>query len=259
MNQVFRQAATSAIVSAVHQINRGYFPTIEPISDIPENDCLWHGGGHQPEHGVQAISELITDFIPERGFNPSTDIQVLCPMSRGLVGTRNLNNVLQQLINPPHPEKVEVSRGGNIFRVGDRIIQLTNDYQREVFNGDVGFITAIDSEEQELVVRYQGRDVIYDFADKNEIALAWAVTVHKSQGSEYPVVLFPMYTSHYVMLSRNLLYTGLTRAKKLAIIIGSKKAIAMAVRSVNQKPRYTQLQQRLIKASTEQFSPEYKK
>ncbi len=254
LNQVFRQAATSAIVSAAHQINRGYFPTIEPISDIPETDCLWHGGGHQPEHGVQAISELINDFIPERGFNPSTDVQVLCPMSRGLVGTRNLNNVLQGLINPPHPEKVEVSRGGNIFRVGDRIIQLTNDYQREVFNGDVGFINTIDTEEQELVVHYQGRDVIYDFADLNEITLAWAVTVHKSQGSEYPVVLFPMYTTHFVMLSRNLLYTGLTRAKKLAIIIGSKKAIGMAVRSVNQKPRYTQLQQRLMKASTEQFS-----
>ena len=118
----------------------------------------------------------------------------------------------------------------------------------------MGFINTIDTEEQELVVRYQGRDVIYDFADLNEIALAWAVTVNKSQGSEYPVVLFPMYTTHFVMLSRNLLYTGLTRAKQLAIIIGSKKAIGMAVGSVNQKPRYTQLQQRLIKASTEQFS-----
>lgn len=122
---------------------------------------------------------------------------------------------------------------------------LNNDYQREVFNGDLGVISAIDTEEQEVIIDYQGRDVTYDYADLNEIALAFATTIHKSQGSEYPVVLLPMYTQHYVMLSRNLLYTGLTRAKKLAIIIGSKKAIGMAVRSINQKPRYTQLQQRL--------------
>jgi exodeoxyribonuclease V alpha subunit len=140
-----------------------------------------------------------------------------------------------------------------VFRMGDRIIQLTNDYQREVFNGDVGFISKIDTEEQEVIVQYAERDVTYDYADLNEIALAWSVTIHKSQGSEYPVVIMPLYTQHYMMLSRNLLYTGLTRAKKLAIIVGSKKAIGMAVRSrsdsggvsVNQKERYTQLQQRL--------------
>jgi exodeoxyribonuclease V alpha subunit len=121
----------------------------------PQSDCLWHGGGFEPEHGVQAISELITDLIPGLGFNPATDVQVLSPMSRGLVGTRNLNHVLQQLINPPSPEKIEVTRGGTIFRTGDRIIQLTNDYQREVFNGDVGFITTIDTEEQEVIVQEQ--------------------------------------------------------------------------------------------------------
>ena len=245
LEQVFRQAATSAIIGAAHQINRGYYPTIEPVSDSPETDCLWHGGGFQPEHGVQTICELIADLIPSLGFNPKSDVQVLCPMSRGLVGTRNLNKVLQELINPPSSDKVEITRGGTIFRVGDRIIQLTNDYQREVFNGDLGVISAIDTEEQEVIIDYQGRDVTYDYADLNEIALAFATTIHKSQGSEYSVVLLPMYTQHYVMLSRNLLYTGLTRAKKLAIIVGSKKAIGMAVRSINQKPRYTQLQQRL--------------
>ncbi|MHC5722560.1 MAG: SF1B family DNA helicase RecD2 [Nostoc sp.] len=249
LTQVFRQAATSKIITASHLINRGQYPNIESISDTPESDCLWHGGGLQPEHGVQAISELITDFIPKLGFNPATDVQVLAPMSRGLVGTRNLNNVLQQLINPPSPEKIEVTRGGTIFRVGDRVIQLTNDYQREVFNGDVGFITTIDTEEQEVIVQYQERDVTYDYADMNELALAWSVSIHKSQGSEYPVVILPLYTQHYMMLTRNLLYTGLTRAKKLAIIIGSKKAISMCVRSTKSQERYTRLQQRLVQVA----------
>ncbi|MEH1881214.1 SF1B family DNA helicase RecD2 [Nostoc sp.] len=245
LTQVFRQAATSKIITASHLINRGQYPNIESISDTPESDCLWHGGGLQPEHGVQAISELITDFIPKLGFNPATDVQVLAPMTRGLVGTRHLNNVLQQLINPPSPEKIEITRGGTIFRVGDRVIQLTNDYQREVFNGDVGFITTIDTEEQEVIVQYQERDVTYDYADMNEIALAWSVSIHKSQGSEYPVVILPLYTQHCIMLTRNLLYTGLTRAKKLAIIIGSKKAISMCVRSTKSQERYTRLQERL--------------
>jgi exodeoxyribonuclease V alpha subunit len=235
LTQVFRQAQQSTIVTAAHSINRGQYPTIEPISDNPQSDCLWHGGGHEPEHGVQAICELITDLIPRLGFNPATDVQVLCPMSRGLVGTRNLNTVLQQMINPPSPEKVEITRGGTILRVGDRIIQQTNDYQREVFNGDLGMIAAIDTTEQEVTVQYGSRLVVYDYADLNEISLAFATTIHKSQGSEYPVVLLPLYMQHYMMLSRNLFYTGLTRAKKLAIVIGSKKAISLAVRSTSEQ------------------------
>jgi exodeoxyribonuclease V alpha subunit len=196
LTQVFRQAQQSAIITAAHQINRGIYPTIEPISDNPVSDCIWHGGGHQPEHGVQAICELITDLIPRLGFNPATDVQVLCPMSRGLVGTRNLNTVLQQLINPPTPDKVEINRGGMILRVGDRVIQQMNDYQREVFNGDLGIITDIDTVEQEVIVQYGERTVIYDYADLNEITLAWSVTIHKSQGSEYPVVILPIYMQH---------------------------------------------------------------
>src|SRR5579883_413331 len=245
LTQVFRQAQQSAIVSAAHQINRGYYPTMEPLSDTPRSDCLWHGGGHEPEHGVQAICEMISELIPSLGFNPRTDVQVLCPMTRGVVGTRNLNGVLQQLINPPSPDQVEITRGGMTLRMGDRIIQQTNDYEREVFNGDVGFITNIDTEEQELTVRYLERDVVYDYADLNEIALAWSVSVHKSQGSEYPVVILPLYMQHYMMLSRNLFYTGLTRAKRLAIIIGPKKAISLALRSTEAQ-RYTQLQQKLV-------------
>ncbi|WP_392530084.1 ATP-dependent RecD-like DNA helicase [Nostoc sp. C117] len=248
LTQVFRQAQTSAIITAAHQINRGIYPTIEPISDNPVSDCLWHGGGHQPEHGVQAICELITDLIPRLGFNPATDVQVLCPMSRGLVGTRNLNTVLQQLINPPSPDKVEINRGGMILRVGDRVIQQMNDYQREVFNGDLGIITDIDTVEQEVIVQYGERTVIYDYADLNEITLAWSVNIHKSQGSEYPVIVLPIYMQHYMMLTRNLFYTGLTRAKKLAIVVGAKKAISLAVRSTDDQRRYTRLQQRLLQA-----------
>jgi exodeoxyribonuclease V alpha subunit len=193
LTQVFRQAQQSAIVTAAHQINQGDYPNIEPISDNPVSDCLWHGGGHEPEHGVQAICELISDFIPRLGFNPSSDVQVLCPMSRGLVGTRNLNMVLQQLINPPSPDKAEIVRGGMTLRVGDRVIQQTNDYDREVFNGDLGTILSIDTIEQEITVDYGGRAVVYDYADLNEITLAFAVSVHKSQGSEYPVVILPLY------------------------------------------------------------------
>jgi len=246
LTQVFRQAQTSAIITAAHQINRGIYPTIEPISDNPVSDCIWHGGGHQPEHGVQAICELITDLIPRLGFNPATHVQVLCPMTRGVIGTRNLNTVLQQLINPASPSKVEINRGGNLLREGDRIIQLTNDYNREVFNGDLGIIQSIDTVEQEVIVQYGERTVIYDYADLNEITLAWSVTIHKSQGSEYPVVILPIYMQHYMMLTRNLFYTGLTRAKKLAIVVGAKKAISLAVRSTDDQRRYTRLQQRLL-------------
>ena len=248
LTQVFRQAQTSAIITAAHQINRGIYPTIEPISDNPVSDCLWHGGGHHAEHGVQAICEIITDLIPRLGFNPATDVQVLCPMTRGLVGTRNLNTVLQQLINPPAPDLVEINRGGMTLRVGDRVIQQMNDYQREVFNGDLGIIADIDTVEQEVMVQYGERTVIYDYADLNEITLAWSVTIHKSQGSEYPVVILPLYMQHYMMLSRNLFYTGLTRAKKLAIVVGAKKAISLAVRSTDDQRRYTRLQQRLLQA-----------
>ncbi|MBW4457449.1 MAG: ATP-dependent RecD-like DNA helicase [Nostoc indistinguendum CM1-VF10] len=246
LTQVFRQAQQSAIISAAHQINRAQYPTIEPISDNPVSDCIWHGGGYQPEHGVQAICELITDLIPRLGYNRATDVQVLCPMTRGVVGTRNLNTVLQQLINPPSPNKVEINRGGNLLREGDRIIQLTNDYNREVFNGDLGIIQAIDTVEQEVMVQYGERTVVYDYADLNEIALAWCVTIHKSQGSEYPVVILPIYMQHYMMLTRNLFYTGITRAKKLAIVVGAKKAISLAVRSTDDQRRYTRLQQRLL-------------
>jgi exodeoxyribonuclease V alpha subunit len=244
LTQVFRQAQTSQIVSNAHRINQGQFPKLEPVSNTPESDCLWLGAP-EPPHGIQAIHDLITDLIPQLGFDVARDVQVLCPMTRGEVGTRNLNGVLQSLINPPSSTKAQIERDGMVLRVGDRIIQKVNDYDREVFNGDLGVITAIDPEEQEVSVQFAERIVSYDYADLNEITLAWSVTIHKSQGSEYPVVILPLYMQHYLMLSRNLIYTGLTRAKKLAVLVGPQKAIALAVRQVKDQQRYTLLEKRL--------------
>lgn len=244
LTEVFRQAQASHIVRNAHRINQGQFPNLEPVSNTPKTDCLWLGAP-EPENGAQAIQDLITELIPQLGFQPARDVQVLCPMTRGEVGTRKLNQVLQALINPPSPSKAELTRGGLTLRVGDRVLQQVNDYNREVFNGDMGVVAEIDLEEVEVTVQYAERSVSYDLADLNEIGLAWAITIHKSQGSEYPVVILPLYMQHYLMLSRNLLYTGLTRAKKLAILVGPKNAISMAVRQVKDRERHTLLDLRL--------------
>lgn len=179
------------------------------------------------------------------GFDVAKDVQVLCPMTRGEVGTRNLNKVLQELINPPSASEAEIMYGGVTLRVGDRVIQKVNDYNREVFNGDLGVIRAIDLEEQEVNVQFAERLVSYDYADLNEITLAFATTVHKAQGSEYRVVILPLFMTHYLMLSRNLLYTGLTRAKQLAFLMDLSKAIGLAIKQVKDKERYTLLARRL--------------
>lgn len=245
LTQVFRQAQASQIVSNAHRMNRGEFPRLEPVSNTPQSDCLGLAAP-EPAQGVQAIRDLITDLIPQLGFDAARDVQVLCPMTRGEVGTRNLNQVLQALVNPADSAKAEIARREMMLRVGDRVMQKVNDYNREVFNGDLGTIVAVDPEEQEVKVQFTDRQVSYDYADLNEITLAWAVTIHKSQGSEYPVVILPIYMQHYLMLSRNLVYTGLTRAKRLAILVGPQKAIALAVRQVKDQQRYTLLDQRLM-------------
>jgi len=247
LSEVFRQAATSSIIQAAHQINQGYLPKLERVSDSPKTDCLWHNGGTEPQHGIQTICELMQGLIPQLGFNPHTDVQILSPMVRGAVGTKNFNQVLQNLLNPLQYGKAEVSRAGVTFREGDRVIQLKNDYDREIFNGDLGKILNINPVEQEVTILFDQREVVYDYGDLNEITLAWSISIHKSQGSEYPVVIMPIYFQHMILLSRNLLYTGLTRAKKLAIIVGSKAAITTSIKQVNQSQRYTRLSQRLIK------------
>jgi exodeoxyribonuclease V alpha subunit len=244
LTEVFRQAQTSQIVQNAHRINQGQLPQLSPVSNQPVSDCLWLSAS-KPEQGIQAIQDLITNLIPQFGFNVASDVQVLCPMTRGEIGTQRLNQVLQQVINPPSLHKAELKRGGVTLRVGDRVIQRTNDYNRDVFNGDLGMIDEIDPNTQEVAVQFTGRLITYDAADLNEIALAWSVTIHKSQGSEYPVVIIPVFMQHSHLLSRNLIYTGLTRARQLAIFVGSQSAIQFAVQQIKNQQRYTLLAERL--------------
>lgn len=244
LNEVFRQAKASQIVNNAHRINQGHLPLLEALSNAPQSDCLWLEASTSSQC-VESVRSLISSFLPAQNFDPSQDLQMLCPMTRGEVGTQNLNRVVQSLVNPPQPNRREIVRGPVILREGDRVIQQVNDYTREVFNGDMGTIQAIDPETQEVTVQFEGRIVSYDLADLNEIALAWAVTIHKAQGSEYPVVILLISMQHSHMLSRNLLYTALTRARNLAIVVGSQKAISFAVAQYKHRDRYTLLDKRL--------------
>jgi exodeoxyribonuclease V alpha subunit len=189
----------------------------------------------------------VQERIPKRfGFDAKTEIQVLTPMNRSPLGVRTLNEVLQGVLNPPGP--AEVARFGWTFRVGDRVIQTVNDYNRDVFNGDLGIVDKINRVEQSMIVRFEGRPVEYDFGDLDELGLAYALTIHKSQGSEYPCTVIPLHTQHYMMLQRNLLYTAVTRGKRLVVLVGTKKALAMAVRRQDTTRRYTLLRRRLVAA-----------
>jgi exodeoxyribonuclease V alpha subunit len=249
LTEVFRQAASSHIITNAHLINAGQFPHLTPTTKFTESDCLWLEAA-EPVLGAEGIRHLVSEYLPKHGIDPVKQVQVLCPATRGEVGTRQLNAQLQLVLNPPQPGKLELARGGSVLRVGDRVIQQVNDYQREVFNGDLGMITSIDLEEQEITVQFAERAVTYDYADLGELALAWAVTVHKSQGSEYPIVIFPLFMQHYMLLSRNLLYTGLTRAKQLAILVGPTKAIGLTVKRIMDRERYTALAERLKHLTT---------
>ncbi len=240
LTQVFRQAAESLIVQNAHRINRGEFPRlVTPGSE--KSDCYFIEE-EDPAEIVSLLVRAVASSLPARfGYDPRSDIQVLTPMNRGHVGANSLNTVLQQTLNPPRPGRQELARGNRLMRVGDRVIQRVNNYKLEVFNGDLGTIEAIDLEDQVVAVRFGNRLVAYDYADLLELALGYAVTVHKSQGSEYPAIVIPVHSSHYLMLSRNLLYTALTRARKTVVIIGSVKALAIAMRSIEAVKRYTSL------------------
>ena len=245
LTEVFRQAAQSAIITNAHRINHGQVPQYPQgkVEDVRQSDFYFFPA-EEPEQAIQEIIRLVKEAIPRRfGVNCLDDIQVLTPMQRSELGARNLNLLLQGALNPSGPS---VSAFGWNFRVGDKVMQTVNNYQKDVFNGDVGRITGVDEVEQELAVRYEDRKVIYDFKELDELQPAFAMTIHKSQGSEYPVVVIPMHTQHYMMLQRNLLYTAVTRGKKLVILVGTKKAISIAVKRAEAGRRITTLRQRLV-------------
>lgn len=243
LTEIFRQARESRIITAAHAINSGCMPEATPASDklsdfyVVEID--------DPESIREMVLRLVCDRIPSRfNANPRTDIQVLAPMHRGALGTQTLNESLQQALNPTG-ETPEVERYGTVFRQGDRVLQTENSYNRDVFNGDLGVVKSINRVEQELTVSFEGRDVVYDFGDLDELQLAYALSIHKSQGSEYPFVVIPLHTQHFVMLQRNLLYTAVTRGRRLVVIVGTRKALSFAIERRDQQTRYTALRLRL--------------
>src|ERR1700676_3127908 len=234
---VFRQSGQSRIITTAHRINQGIIPDLSP----PGNDSdFYFVQAEEPEIAVQRILELVKTRIPARfGFDPIRDIQVLCPMNRGGVGARSLNIELQAALNPAGDQKIE--RFGWIFAPGDKVMQIQNDYDKEVYNGDIGYIDKVDLEDGELVASFDGRAVTYALGELDTLVPAYAATIHKSQGSEYPAVVIPVMTQHYTMLQRNLLYTGVTRGKKLVVLVGQKKAVAIAVRSISGRRRWSKL------------------
>jgi len=241
LNEIFRQAQESLIIVNAHKINNGIMPSLKTSGEKLED--FYFIEKEDPEEVLKLILELTTERIPKRfGLNPIDDIQVLTPMHKGVVGASNLNATLQQVLNP---REDGITRGGRNFRIGDKVMQIRNNYDKEVFNGDIGRILNIDTETQEVTISFDGRTVAYDYPDLDEIVLAYAVSVHKSQGSEYPAVVIPILTQHYVLLQRNLIYTGVTRGKKLVVIIGTKKALAIGVKNNKTEKRYTYLRYRL--------------
>jgi len=241
LNEIFRQAKESLIIVNAHKINSGLLPSFK--SSGQKLDDFYFIEQEDPEEVLGIILELTKERIPRRfGFDPVDDIQVLTPMHRGVVGAGNLNVELQKVLNPV---KNEVFRGGFSFRVNDKVMQVKNNYDKEVFNGDIGRITCIDPEVQEITISFDGRDVAYDYTDLDEIVLAYAVSVHKSQGSEYPAVVMPILTQHYVLLQRNLVYTAVTRGRNLVVMVGTMKALAIGVNNDKTQKRYTSLRQRL--------------
>jgi len=238
LTEVFRQAASSRIITNAHRINAGVLPELA----APDGSDFFFIDAAEPEDAARKLLTVVRDRVPARfGLDPVRDIQVLCPMNRGSLGARTLNIELQRALNPPGPERVE--RFGWTFCPGDKVMQVANDYERDVFNGDLGIVTGIDPEEGALTVDFDGRAVEYGFGELDELVLAYATTIHKAQGSEYPAVVIPLATQHYAMLARNLLYTGVTRGKRLVVIVGSRKALAMAVRNGGARRRWSKLRE----------------
>jgi exodeoxyribonuclease V alpha subunit len=235
--EVFRQAAQSRIITSAHRINQGYMPDLSPPGSQSD---FYFVPADDPAAAVGRIIELVKTRIPKRfGLHPIRDIQVLCPMNRGSVGARSLNIELQAALNPAGDRKVE--RFGWTFAPSDKVMQIENDYDKEVYNGDIGTIDEVDPNASEVIASFDGRSVTYGFGELDMLVPAYAATIHKSQGSEYPAVVIPVLTQHYPMLQRNLLYTGITRGKQLVVLVGQKKAVAIAVRNVSGRRRWSKL------------------
>ncbi|HXG12407.1 MAG TPA: ATP-dependent RecD-like DNA helicase [Gemmataceae bacterium] len=246
LTEIFRQAGRSWIVRAAHQVNQGELPESAP----PGQGDFYFIEVDAPAAILDRIITMVRERIPARfGLDPLRDIQVLTPMNRTELGTRNLNVRLQEVLNPPRGGP-EVQRHGWTFRIGDKVLQTVNNYHKEVFNGDIGRVAAVNLIDQELTVEYDGRPVVYDFGELDELTLAYACSIHKAQGSEYPAVVIPLHLQHSLMLQRNLLYTGITRGKKLVVLVGSRKALATAVRRQDMARRYSALCRRLQQNGT---------
>ncbi len=247
LTEIFRQARRSRIVVNAHRIRDGRMPLFQDDSEGLQD--FYFIERENPEEALNVIVRLCTERIPSRfGLDPIDDVQILTPMHRGTVGAQRLNRDLQQALNP---SGTALQRGDRLYRRGDKVMQIRNNYDKDVFNGDLGRILKVDLEEQELTVAVDGRPVAYDFSELDELVHAYAVTVHKSQGSEYPAVVLPLHPQHYMMLQRNLLYTAVTRGRKLVVIVGTRKALAMAVRNDRTQKRFTLLAERLAGRSTQ--------
>ena len=238
LTRIFRQAQSSRIVMNAHAINAGQFPNIKNGLDTD----FFFINQEDADEMVKLIIGLVRDRLPKKYGYPSKEIQVLTPMQRGTVGAGNLNIELQNALNPTGPS---LARGGYTFRQGDKVMQIRNNYDKNVFNGDIGYITTVDTDERTLTVTFDSRFVEYDITELDEIVLAYAVTIHKSQGSEFPVVVMPVTMKHFVMLQRNLIYTGITRAKKICVLVGTTKALAYAIKQNTVSKRNTKLKERL--------------
>jgi exodeoxyribonuclease V alpha subunit len=247
LTEIFRQARESGIVTGAHEINHGRMPRFDTRDSVSQDFFFVPAG--DPMATRDAIVDLVQTRIPRRfGIDPLREIQVLAPMNRGEAGVQTLNDALQKALNPAGGEKGKIERFGTTLTVGDRVMQTVNQYEKEVFNGDLGIVREIDPEDQVMRVEFDGRDVLYAFDEIDQLVLAYATTIHKSQGSEYRAVVIPVSTQHYMMLRRNILYTAVTRGRELVVLTGQKKALAQAVRSQQGARRWSRLRKRLGKA-----------
>jgi exodeoxyribonuclease V alpha subunit len=245
LTEIFRQAAESKIVVSAHRINSGELPDLDAA---PDSDFFFIARDDL-EAARSTIVELVAERIPARfGFDAIGQIQVLAPMHRGELGTAALNRALQDRLNPATGTP-ELVRGDRSFRKGDKVMQLRNDYDKNVFNGDIGVIDAIDTEAGAMRVDFDGRGAAYERNELDQLVHAYAVSIHKAQGSEYAAVVIPLVTQHFMMLQRSLLYTAVTRGKRLVVIVGSRRAVQLAVNNVDAKRRYTSLAERVRVAS----------